>query len=121
MPIAKLAGLRWDGPTWSYLVLRRDGRTLRDALAAEGRTSLRMVSNLMATKGKIETLVCGELPGEVTLRRAMELEREAKKAKSPTFDTLARGDLLRVATADLEGDPAKVLRLTPGQWARVEG
>lgn len=121
VPIAKLAGLRWDGPTWSYLVLRRDGRTLRDAIAAEGRTSLRMVSNLMATKGKIETLVCGELPGEATLRRAMELEREAKKAKSPTFDTLARGDLLRVATSELEGDPAKVLRLTPGQWERVEG
>lgn len=121
VPIAKLAGLRWDGPTWSYLVLRRDGRTLRDAIAAEGRTSLRMVSNLMATKGKIETLVCGELPGDATLRRAMELEREAKKAKSPTFDTLARGDVITVPTADLEGDAGKVLRRSPGQWERVEG
>lgn len=119
VPIAKLAGLRWDGPTWSYLVLRRDGRTLREAARRDGQTALRVVSNMLNTKGKSETELCGELPGDGALRRAMELERDTKKAKAETFAALARGDVLTLPSGELEGDPTKALRLAPGQWTRL--
>lgn len=120
VPIAKLAGLRWQGLTWSYLVLRRDGATLARALHAEGRRALRVVSNPLCTKGKTETWLCGEGVAEGPLR-VMELARDARRTAHPTLDQLHRGDLLLAACAALEGDGRRVLRLTPGEWTRVPG
>jgi SAM-dependent methyltransferase len=118
VPIAKLAGLRWEGLTWSYLVLRRDDRTLARALHTPGVVPLRVVSNILSTKGKAETWLCGARPHEGTLK-VMELEREAKRAKHPTFETLARGDLVGVAEETLPTEAGKTVRLTPGGWSRL--
>jgi SAM-dependent methyltransferase len=119
VPIAKLAGRRWEGITWSYLVLRRDGRTLRERVQPEGRVALRVVSNVIETKGKSEVILCGDVPGEAAQRRVMELEREAKRAKAPKLAELRRGDVLHVAPEALEGDASRVLRLSPGSWEPV--
>jgi SAM-dependent methyltransferase len=96
VPVAKAAGLRWQGLTFSYLVLRKDGRTLR-----HGRPSsealVRVVSEAIVTKGKREAFVCGDLVSEgglVTRRaRAMRLDREASEDNAG-WDQLARGDVL---------------------------
>ena len=120
IPVAKSAGLRWEGLTWSYLVLRHDARTLRAALEPAGRIALRVVSNPIETKGKCELFLCGDVPGERALRRVMELEREAKRARDPRLASLARGDLVHAAPEDFSGDPAKVTRLAPGQWSRID-
>jgi len=59
VPIARGAGLRYEGLTFSYLVLRRDAVTLG------GRTgpAFREVSGLIRTKGKTERMLCGYGPG----------------------------------------------------------
>lgn len=120
IPIAKLAGLRWEGLTWSYLVLRHDGRTLRAAVQPESRIALRVVSNTIETKGKTEAFLCGDVPGEPALRRVMELEREAKRSRDPKLRELSRGDIVHTDPARFEGEPSKVVRLSPGQWSRAE-
>ena len=98
--------------------LRRDDRTLARALHADGIIPLRVVSNILSTKGKAETWLCGARPHEGTLK-VMELERKAKRAKHPTFETLARGDLVGVADETLPTEAGKTVRLTPGGWSRL--
>ena len=62
VPVARAAGLRYEGLTFSYLVLRRDGSTLANAIAASTTaTRLRVVSGAIRSKGKREAFVCGEL------------------------------------------------------------
>jgi hypothetical protein len=109
VPVASAAGLRREGLTFSYLVLRKDGVRLVDAIplvggAAEagGAARLRVVSDAMRTKGKREAFVCGELssggalvPGRV---RAMRLDRDASQTNA-AWERVARGDLLTVAPA----------------------
>ena len=54
--IDRLTGLRKDSLKFSYLVLRKDGRSLTDLF---GRDSFRVVSEPLVTKGKIEFYICG--------------------------------------------------------------
>ncbi len=84
--IARAAGLRWQGLTFSYLVLRRDEKTLRGSIADS--VALRVVSAPIDTKGKRELFLCGE--GEI--RRIARLDRD-EKPKSAWSDA-ARGDVL---------------------------
>jgi ribosomal protein RSM22 (predicted rRNA methylase) len=128
VPVARAAGLRRQGLTFSYLVLRRDGRSLADLLPTHGATPpfgagapketpgdkpgarLRVVSESMRSKGKLEAFVCGELssgadparaivPGRT---RAMRLDRDAG-AENAAWDEARRGDVLLVTPApDLE-------------------
>ena len=61
-PVARAAGLRREGLTFSYLVLRRDARRLANAVAPAPRaTALRVVSGAVVSKGKREAFLCGEL------------------------------------------------------------
>ena len=60
VPVARAAGLRWEGLTFSYLVLRRDSRTLARAVS-EGLSTVRVVSGMLRTKGKRELYLCGQL------------------------------------------------------------
>jgi ribosomal protein RSM22 (predicted rRNA methylase) len=96
-PVAAQAGLRWQGLTFSYLVLRKDERSLREHTAREGAALVRMVSEPIVTKGKREAFVCGivrkdgELgPGRVRVRR---LDREESETNA-AWEEAARGDVL---------------------------
>ncbi|HQY60345.1 MAG: hypothetical protein IPF92_04420 [Myxococcales bacterium] len=97
VPVARAAGLRWQGLSFSYLVLRRDGRTLRDAL---GGARLRVVSDLLRTKGKSEVFVCGELPSGPGRERIRRLDRHASAANA-AWERLGRG----VVLPELGGHP----------------
>jgi SAM-dependent methyltransferase len=117
--VAKAAGLRWEGLTWSYLVLRRDGRTLRGAMPAA--TPMRMVSLPAVTKGKTEAWWCGPLTGARGDLRVVELDRVARGATGTRLRDVARGALIAleedgVAEAGSEG---KALRLDPARWRPV--
>ncbi len=101
VPIARAAGLRFQGLTFSYLALRRDGRTLAGMLDAARGARLRVVSDPLPSKGKHEIFVCGELadsdgsmvPGRV---RAMRLDRH-RAPGNEVWEDLARGDVVAVA------------------------
>jgi SAM-dependent methyltransferase len=117
VPIAREAGLRYEGPTFAYLVLRKDGRTLRDAVAGGG-LPVRLVSRPLETKGKTEATVCGDLPGPSTGARAMELRRDAKGSSAPTLESRERGDVV-VLPSDTQAEAGRV-RLFPGRWKPAE-
>jgi hypothetical protein len=103
VPVAKAAGLRREGLTFSYVVLHRGGRRLVDAVPAPpGSARLRVVSNEIRTKGKREAFVCGELAGPdgpvVGRARLMRLDRH-KTPDNAAWDRLGRGDVVVVAPA----------------------
>ncbi len=108
--VARGAGLRWEGPTWSYLVLRRDRRTLREALPAGG--VARMVSRPLVTKGKTEALWCGA-PGS---GRVLELDRAVKGRPGPHLRDLPRGELVTFDEAAGAGAEERAMRLEPSAW-----
>jgi hypothetical protein len=92
-PVAAQAGLRWQGLTFSYLVLRKDGHSLRrHALELVGTEALlRLVSGPIVTKGKREAFVCGDVtPRRQRIRR---LDRDESGANA-AFETAARGDVI---------------------------
>ena len=106
VPVARAAGLRREGLTFSYLVARKDGVRLADSLATPlTAVRLRVVSELIRSKGKREAFVCGELAAEgegSTPRparvKAMRLDRSASDSNAAWTD-LMRGDLLVVDPA----------------------
>jgi len=102
-PVARAAGLRRQGLTFSYLVLRRDNRSIGDGLVVPaGSARLRVVSDAMPTKGKREAFVCGELDhagARVAGRvRLMRLDRDANE-RNASWDEVRRGDLLAIRPA----------------------
>jgi ribosomal protein RSM22 (predicted rRNA methylase) len=109
VPIARAAGLRWQGLTFSYLVLRRDGRSLADAMPDAAR--LRAVSELFVSKGKKELLLCGRLApaGSGTRLRAVRLDRDESDANRDWAD-LRRGEL--VSVAELAQDRPRIAKET---------
>jgi SAM-dependent methyltransferase len=123
VPVARAAGLRREGLTFSYLVLRRDGANLAGAMRAPaGAARLRVVSQAMRSKGKREAFVCGELasasparddappgrdetaalvPGRV---KAARLDRDAL-ILNRAWEEVGRGDLLAVKPPPDEHKP----------------
>lgn len=117
-PIAKRAQLRWEGLTFSYLVLSRRGPTLRDMLPSVSASASasadvamvaieRAVSAPLVSKGKRELIVCGDpLRPELPLHEAFgphglrlgRLDRE-ESAANASLDDLGRGDVLEVRGA----------------------
>ena len=102
-PVARAAGLRRQGLTFSYLVLRRDNRVIGDGLVIPpGSARLRVVSDAMPSKGKREAFVCGELDhaGVRVAGRArlMRLDRDANE-RNASWDEVCRGDLLAIRPA----------------------
>jgi hypothetical protein len=105
VPVARAAGLRREGLTFSYVVLHRGPRRLVDAVVARpGAARLRVVSGEIRTKGKLEAFVCGELAGpdgSVAARaRLMRLDRDRTPANS-AWDQVMRGDVLVVTPPPL--------------------
>jgi SAM-dependent methyltransferase len=102
-PVARAAGLRREGLTFSYVVLRKDGSRLggTDLLAASA-TRLRVVSGAIPSKGKVEAFLCGELDSTgtrvVARARTTRLDRDAAPGNA-AWDHLARGDVLTIDPA----------------------
>ncbi len=102
IPVARAAGLRFEGLTYAYLVLRRDGVTLRSRSHAAGAALARIVSAPLVTKGKHEWFLCGDVVSNgvrVTKKvKAMRLDRE-RAAHNAAWDDAQRGDILALAPA----------------------
>jgi hypothetical protein len=108
-PVARAAGLRREGLTFSYLVLRKDGRTLAQTVSAPPRAGrLRVVSGAIPSKGKREAFLCGEVERDGVLVparvRATRLDRDATPTNA-AWDELARGDVLVIEPALAEEKP----------------
>jgi ribosomal protein RSM22 (predicted rRNA methylase) len=103
-PVARAAGLRREGLTFSYLVLRATGPRLVERLGDAPGARLRVVSDVIRTKGKREAFLCGALPGLPGARaRVTRLDRD-EVAGNEAWSDLKRGDVLNVEPAP---DPAR--------------
>ncbi|MFO0661805.1 MAG: small ribosomal subunit Rsm22 family protein, partial [Polyangiaceae bacterium] len=95
VPVARAAGLRFEGLSFSYLVLRTDGSSLRDHTREK---AVRAVSSLLVTKGKKELMLCDGTNAPNGIIRAMRLDREASDTNA-AWQLARRGDLLEVDPA----------------------
>ena len=98
VPLARAAGLRWQGLTFSYLVLRRDGKTMH----VDAPYRFRAISELLPSKGKTEVFACTEQGRRDRVRR---LERDEGKESGVLFETLRRGDVVALRANDPEQMP----------------
>jgi hypothetical protein len=99
-PLARAAGLRWQGLTFSYLVLRKEPRPLLASTAGH-RVRFRVISDLLRTKGKAELFVCREDGRRERIRRLHRDEPDRDTAPGVrAFGELRRGDVVT-----LEGGP----------------
>jgi hypothetical protein len=98
VPVARVAGLRRQGLTFSYLVLRKDGVRIVDSMPERsGGARLRVVSDAIASKGKLESFLCGKIgsgEGLAAVRaRVTRLHRD-ESTKNAEWKRLRRGDLI---------------------------
>jgi SAM-dependent methyltransferase len=105
VPVARAAGLRWQGLTFSYLVLRKDGRRQTGAAPLPPGV-LRVVSGPVVTKGKRELFLCGSFEGlpDAARLKVMRIDRHASEANE-AWDEAARGDLLELVPAPTSARP----------------
>ncbi len=108
-PVARAAGLRFQGLTFSYLVLRRDRATLRELAPARAQ---RVVAVPRVTKGKREIELCGDDGRGPGGRVVTRLDRSATPANEP-WDDLARGDLVSLEPPGDRVQPETVVRRSP--------
>lgn len=94
VPVARAAGLRYEGLSYAALVL---GHRARQAEPSE--TLLRIVSERLVSKGKLEYFGCGE----VGYQRLTRLDRE-RSPHNAGFDQLRRGDLVELTGARVGRD-----------------
>lgn len=97
VPIAREAGLRWERLTYSYLVL---GRSALPEVTLDASTQrVRMVSQPLPSKGKLEWHGCGP----DGLLRFTRLNRDKSK-ENKLFGTAVRGDLLLLRDIEVRGE-----------------
>jgi SAM-dependent methyltransferase len=106
--VARDAGLRYEGLTYSYLTLRRSTAQTaeppsRAAHAPEANLRLRIVSAPLPSKGKCEVWGCGE----AGLVKLMRVDRDASD-QNAAFSSLRRGAVATVAPS-----PAKDAQVPP--------
>ena len=110
-PVARAAGLRWQGLTFSYLVLRRpEERTLAEFLPKRVGAISRVISGPLVSKGKREHFVCGPADGGGARTRLSRLDRDEDEANS-AWSSLARGDVVSI---DPPPDPKTKNRIVRG-------
>jgi len=96
VPVARAAGLRFEGLTFSYLVMRRDARTVSEAF--EGACD-RVISGRLVSKGKEEVVVCGAVPeGSAQMRKLYRIDRD-RSATNRAWESMGRGHLVTRAEA----------------------
>lgn len=98
--VDRLIGLRKDSLKFSYLVLRKDGRSLADVF---GRDSFRVVSEPLVTKGKMEFYICGAKGRKLATR----LDKDRTEANR-SFEVLKRGAIFGFERLIEEGKRYKV-------------
>ena len=99
--IDRAVGFIKDSLKFSYLVLRKDGRTIAD----RGQNIYRVVSERMATKGEQRVWLCNETGRQLVGR--LEKERSEENA---AFDRWERGAIVRLAESFLFNDAAAGIR-----------
>lgn len=113
--IARGAGLRWQGSTFSYLVLRKDDLSLA-AFSKAHDARFRVVSDRIETKGKTEFYLCGTTKhGEESRTgkiRVTRLDRH-ETPENHAWDDVARGSVIAI-------DPPPGLRGAKENEARVD-
>jgi ribosomal protein RSM22 (predicted rRNA methylase) len=102
--IDKLTGLRKDSLKFSYLVLRKDSKSLSDMF---GPDSFRVVSEPLVTKGKMEFYVCG-MSGRKLITR---LDKD-RSPMNKHFEELKRGAIVSFTQLVDEGTRFKVEQAT---------
>lgn len=105
IPIAKQAGLRYQGLTFSYLVLRKDGQSLQ---TLRPDATLRVVSDARPQKGKCERWLCGRFADGETRQKVVLLDRHAG-AQNEALGDSGRGSLLAIAPAPRADTPRLAL------------
>jgi ribosomal protein RSM22 (predicted rRNA methylase) len=98
--VDRLTGLRKDSLKFSYLVLRKDGRSLADLF---GRDSFRVVSEPLVTKGKMEFYICGAKGRKLVTR----LDKD-RSAANQFFEVLKRGAIVGFERLIDEGKRYKI-------------
>ncbi|MBM4393041.1 MAG: hypothetical protein FJ090_18090 [Deltaproteobacteria bacterium] len=88
-PVARAAGLRWQGLTYARLVLGE---------APAPRPAFRVVAPPRDSRGRKERLLCGSLDGDV-LTWVDRLDKHASQ-QNGAWDDLARGDGLDLSPAE---------------------
>lgn len=100
----KLTGLRKDSLKFSYLVLRKDGLSLKDG---PRENSVRVVSEPLVSKGKRDFYVCGAGGRRLITR----LDKDTT-AGNESFGSLQRGNLVGFEGWIDEGTRFKVVKAT---------
>ena len=95
-----LIGLRKDSLKFSYLVIRKDGLSIKDIY---GDSSFRVVSESLVSKGKVEFYVCGKEGRRLVTR----LDKD-KGIKNKAFEDLRRGDMVGFEAVIDEGKRLRV-------------
>ncbi len=81
----KLSGLRKDSLKFSYVTLRKDGKSLAGLF---NENTFRVVSEPLLSKGKVEFHICGETGRRLVTR----LDKDATP-RNDAFEKLRRGDV----------------------------
>lgn len=102
VPLARAAGLRWQGLTFSYLVLRKDGKISVRPSSEAASVRFRTVSDLLRSKGKAELLICAE---DGQRRRIRRLDRDAALDGGLPFTDLRRGDIVTLSSSEPQRSP----------------
>ena len=97
--IDRAVGFMKDSLKFSYLVLRKDGRTIAD----RGQNIYRVVSERMATKGEQRVWLCNETGRQLVGR--LEKERSEDNA---SFDRWERGAIVRLTEIDRRGRVGRI-------------
>jgi len=97
--IDRAVGFIKDALKFSYLVLRKDGRTIAD----RGQNIYRVVSERMVTKGEQRVWLCNETGRQLVGR--LEKERSEDNA---AFDRWERGAIVRLTEIDRRGSVGRI-------------
>jgi len=100
--VARLSGLRDHDLTFSYLTLRRQaghvGEPAETAIVTPDMSKQRIVSALLASKGKLELMACGE----EGLSRVMRLDRH-RTQDNAVVSALRRGAVVNLPVVGEDG------------------
>jgi ribosomal protein RSM22 (predicted rRNA methylase) len=100
-PVARAAGLRWQGLTFSRLVLGRTADT------ADTQRAWRVVAPPASTRGKLALRLCGPAPAPPDAPVVERLDRAESPDNAP-WDAAERGDALDLPPEVFERTPARV-------------